>query len=169
MDAGHLVSRLVPAALGLLLLALVPAGAGGQQTCQFRNHAPTPESTVAGAQPQIAVIIACTEPVGTVRVLLDGVEVAFQIAGPSPQERTVFFQPEAPLAVGPHTVAVEVLTDGRTSWTFTVAPTAVAPAGGGYAALRGPGPLTPPRLALLAGVLGLLAAGSLAARRPARR
>ena len=130
---------------------------------------PRPDSTVPEAQPQIAAIIECTEPIGTVRVLLDGVEVAFRIAGPSPQEQTVFFQPESPLSAGWHTVAVEVSGDGRTSWSFTVAPTGVAPAGGGYAALLESGRLTPARTALLAGILGLLAAGTFAARRPGRR
>lgn len=167
---GQIIRRLLPAAaVCAFLLTLASSTASGQQTCEFRNRTPAPESTITETQPQVAVIIQCQQAVGSVRVLLDGTEVAFEIAGPTPEQQTVFFQPESPLSAGRHTITVEVVGDGQTSWTFSVGPTEVAPAGGGYGALRELGPLTLPRLVLLTGVFGLLTAGSLVVRRTARR
>lgn len=168
--AARLATLSAPVLLAVTVLALLPSGtASAQLECEFRNLTPAPGSTVNQAQPQIAVIIECTEAVGPVRVLLDGQEVAFQIAGPSPEQQTVFFRPEQPLSAGEHTVRVEVTGDGDTTWTFTVAPAAAPITGGGFGSLQDREPPAVVKGALFTTVFGLLTAGTYAVRRSARR
>lgn len=155
--------------VGLSAALLTGALTARAQTpgCTFTGIQPAPGSTIQETRPQIGVPFQCTAAVTGQRVTLDGAPVTAESGGPSADRGSLFFQPQAALAAGQHTVRVELTLAGgataSTEFRFTIAPGGLPRTGAGGVAETGD-------LVWLAALLALaIGAGGVVYRRGYRR